>query len=342
MDELVVAYTGNLSRGGLRLRTEASPEPGKTVELRIELPDGLPEMQVPCTVVFVNPPARTGGKYDVGVKFIDPDQETKRRLEWYIVNSDPEPGQFGNRPYARRLDVLLVEDDPLQQQAIAEPFRARGDDVRLAADGLEGLSQCLQKTPDVVLSDVQMPKLDGWQLLRMIRARASLKHVPVLFLTTLQGEADRLLGYRLGVDDYLPKPHRPEELLARTDRAVARAGQLATSSFAEGLSALRGDLEQVSFTSVVAFLEMEQKSGILRVGPETNAFVAFRDGHPVAISVVGAPLDRSPEQLFFELLDLSEGRFEFTSRDVDDVDVFMTTVTALLLEHARREDEADR
>ncbi len=80
----------------------------------------------------------------------------------------------------------------------------------------------------------------------------------------------------------------------------------------------------------------------MRVGPEINAFVAFRDGHPVGISVVSAPLERTPAELFFQLLDLRQGRFEFTSHEVEDVDVFMTTVTALLLEHARRQDEAER
>jgi DNA-binding response OmpR family regulator/Tfp pilus assembly protein PilZ len=342
MDELIVAYSGNLSRGGMRLRTSSPLPVGSAVELTIELPDGLPELRVPCLVVFVKPPAEPGGKHDVGIKFVDPVDEARQRLEWYVLNSEPESGQFAGKPYARRLDIVVVEDDPLQREATAAPFRARGDQARLAADGLQGLAMCLQKAPDVVLSDVQMPKMDGWQLLRMVRARPALKHVPVIFLTTLQGDAERLLGYRLGVDDYLGKPHRPEELLARTDRAVTRAEQLAASATPEHESGLRGDLVQVSLASVLAFLEMEQKTGILRVGPVTNGFIAVRQGYPVVVRVIGAPADATAEDLVLGLLDLREGRFEFTSREVTDPDSVGTTVTGLLLEHARRHDEMTR
>ncbi len=342
MDDLIVAYSGNLSRGGMRLRTSSPLPVGSTVELQIELPDGLPELRVPCEVVFVKAPAEPGGKHDVGVKFVDADDEARQRLEWYVLNSEPEAGQFAGKPYARRLDIVVVEDDPLQREATAAPFRARGDQVRLAADGLEGLAMCLQKAPDAVLSDVQMPKMDGWQLLRMLRSRAALKHVPVLFLTTLQGDSERLLGYRLGVDDYLGKPHRPEELLARTDRAVTRAEQLTASGSREHESGLRGDLVQVSLASVLAFLELEHKTGILRVGPVKNGFIALRQGCPVVVKVVGAAAGASPEELLLGLLDLREGRFEFTSRDVTDPDSVGMTITGLLLEHARRHDEMNR
>ncbi|MFC1641089.1 TIGR02266 family protein [Myxococcota bacterium] len=341
MDEFVVAYTGNLSRGGIRLRTDSPLPIGSHVELRIELPDGLPEVTVPSTVVFVKPPQTSGGKHDVGVKFIDPDSETRRRLEWFILNSDPEPGQFGPSPHTRRLDLVIADDDPAQRKAAAAPFQARSDQVRLAADGLEAFSQCLQKTPDAVLTDVQMPKMDGWQLLRMLRARPNLSRIPVLFLTTLRGEQDRLLGYRMGVDDYLEKPPRAEELVVRVDRAVARAGQMADTVAQAEESALRGDLEQVSLASVLAFLEMEQKSGVLRTGPRVNATVALREGRPVSVLVSGFP-HSDPAEWLFRLLDLNEGRFEFVHGQVNEPDTVRWTVTALLLEHARRHDEAGR
>jgi uncharacterized protein (TIGR02266 family) len=341
MDELIVAYSGNLSRGGMRLRTDSPLDPGSKVELRIELLDGLPELRVPCVVVFVKPPAEPGGKHDLGIKFLDTDDEARRRLEWFVLNSEPEPGQFAGKPYARRLDVVVVEDDPLQRDATLAPFRERGDHVRAASDGLEGLALCLQQTPDVVLSDVQMPKMDGWQLLRMLRARPALKQVPVIFLTTLQGDSERLLGYRLGVDDYLGKPHRPEELLARTDRAVTRAQQSVASN-AERDSALKGDLEQVGLASVLAFLEMEQKTGVLRVGPVTNGLIALREGCPVAVKMFGAPADATAQELILGLLDVRQGRFEFTTREVTEPDTVGTSVTGLLLEHARRQDEKTR
>ena len=340
VDELVLAYSKNLSRGGLFLASKRLLERGSIVRLNIELPDGGPELTVPCKVVFVRSADSPDGKSaGMGVKFIDPDDVTRRRLEWFIVNCAPEPGQFGPDPQKRKLDIMIVEDDPLQSETTAAPFRNRGDTVRISQDGLQGLASCLERRPDVILSDVQMPKMDGWQFLRMVRSRPALATVPVLFLTTLSSEQDRLLGYRLGVDDYIAKPPKPSELVARVDRAVVRAEQQSAVAGPTGADALRGELEQVSIQSMLAFLEAEQRSGVLRIGPENNARIYIMAGRPVRVEVADAPEGRSARQLLFDLLDLHSGRFEFRHVQVGEPDEIQSTATALLLEHAKECDE---
>ena len=160
MDELVVAYSSNLSRGGLFLVTDRQPPPGSVVRLSIELPDGGPEIVVPCEVVFVrDADSETGAVAGMGLRFIDPDQVTRRRLEWFILHSAPEEHQFGAGPRASKLRILIVEDDPLQCEAAAAPFRERGDTLRVSQDGLDALASCLKQRPDVILSDVQMPRI---------------------------------------------------------------------------------------------------------------------------------------------------------------------------------------
>jgi uncharacterized protein (TIGR02266 family) len=335
LDELVVAYSKNLSRGGLFLTTSKLLPRGTVVQVKIQLPDDGPEITVPCEVAFTRDATQASGRGGMGVKFIDPDQMARRRLEWFILNSAPEAGQFGAEPRARKLDLVIVEDEPLQSEAAASPFRQRGDQVRICRDGLEALASCLDHPPDVILSDVQMPKLDGWQLLRMLRARPTLATVPVVFLTQLSGEQDRLRGYRLGVDDYVAKPYEPSELVARIDRAVVRAEHQAQPIQRPAQDALRGDLEQVSLPSLLSFLEAEQKSGVVRVGPVTNGRIYVSEGRPVRAEVYDDPAGTSSRELLFQLLGLSVGRFDFNAQRVSLPDEIGEATSELLRDYAR-------
>ncbi len=343
MDDLVIAFSKNLSRGGLFLATKKHLPQGSILRLNIELPDGGPEVTVPCEVAYVRSAEDAQGRSaGMGIKFIDPDEVALRRLEWFILNSAPEPGQFGADGRARPLVVLIVEDDRLQSEVTAAPFQQRGDEVRISRDGLDGLASALKSKPDVILSDVQMPKMDGWQLLRMIRSRPALAHVPFIFLTTLSGEEDRLRGYRLGVDDYLPKPFEPSELLVRADRAVVRAEQQAQVSHPPDAEALQGDLEQVSLQSMLAFLEVERKTGVLRVGPVTNGRITLQDGRPIGVEIHDSPGDSSPKDRLFTLLSLTVGRFDFHPEPVSGPDELGISSTALMLEYAKHCDDLDR
>lgn len=342
IDELVMAFTGDLSRGGMRLTSPRDVKIGSRVSVNVSLPDAGPEMTVLCEVVNVSP-HKSGEGFSVGVKFVDQNGEFQQRIEWFILNSEPVEQQFGQHPHRRRLRIVVADDDALQAQATARPFQDRGDQVFIAADGLEALGLCLKEKPDALLTDVHMPKMDGWQLLRMVRARPQLGGMPVLFLTTLASESDHLLGYRLGVDDYLAKPCAPSALLERIDRAALRATQ-ATKSTQGGAEpgALRGDLQLVGLASVLSFLELERKSGVVRVGPVTNGIIYLREGLPVHISVDGVSDDASPEERFMPLVSARSGRFEFRPGAVDRADTVKRSLGMLLLECARRADEAAR
>src|SRR5262249_14227382 len=154
---------------------------------------------------------------------------------------------------------------------------------RIAHDGIEALALCIKQPPDVILCDVQMPRMDGWQFLRVIRARAGLEKVPFLFLTTLGSEADRLKGYRLGVDGYIPKPYGPAEVVARADRAIARAERSGSSE--PESSILRGDLEQVGLGSLLSFLDLEKKTGVVRIAGREEARVYLRGGSVMRVEI---------------------------------------------------------
>ncbi len=121
--------------------------------------------------------------------------------------------------------VLIVDDDPWILRMVSTLLEKRGYAIATASDGEEGLMRADQMRPDLIITDVMMPKLDGWSLVRALRSRPELALVPVIFLTALGGEEDRIRGFRLGADDYLPKPFRFEELDLRVANALRKAKQ---------------------------------------------------------------------------------------------------------------------
>ena len=114
--------------------------------------------------------------------------------------------------------VLVVEDDEAIADVLRRSLRAEGHDVRSAADGVEALRASEEFAPDLVLLDLGLPRLDGMEVLRRLRAESD---VPVLILTARTATEDRVEGLDEGADDYLPKPFEREGLLART-RALLR------------------------------------------------------------------------------------------------------------------------
>jgi uncharacterized protein (TIGR02266 family) len=340
MDDLVIAYSKNLSKGGVFVRTDKLLPVDSRVRLLLELPDGGGEFSIDCRVAYVVEAAAPGAKAappGMGIQFLNPNDAARARVEAFIAGCAAEPPVLEARAPERPRKVLVVDDDARYGRAASEPFQARGDEVRVARDGIEALALCIQDPPEIILCDVQMPRMDGWQFLRVVRARPALAKVPFVFLTSLDGEVDRLRGYRLGVDDYIPKPYRPQEVLARADRAFARAAAAAAEVEAPSL---RGDLEQVSAGSVLSFLEMERRSGVLTLAGPPEARVLLRGGAPIGVAIVGRVA--SPRELFFEVLDRRTGPFAFVARDVAEPDLMNANITALLLEHARHTDEGTR
>jgi DNA-binding response OmpR family regulator len=212
--------------------------------------------------------------------------------------------------------------------------------VLSANDGLEGLGVAIRERPDVILTDVNMPRMDGWKLLRMVRSRPNLANTPVIFFTTLTDDAERLKGYRMGVDDYLGKPFQGAELVARVERLVVRNR---TPAGVQGNRALRGDLAQVALTSVLTLAEMERRTGgLLLMRADETINMLLRDGAVVRIELPSKHDHKQGIDRFLHALRWKEGQFELSTAEVDVADEIGLPTSFVLLENARREDEAER
>jgi DNA-binding NarL/FixJ family response regulator len=110
--------------------------------------------------------------------------------------------------------LLVVDDEPKLLRALAVDLKGEGYDVLTARSGGEALVMVAQKLPDLIVSDIRMPGMDGYELARRLRQNQSTALVPIVFLTAKDTTADRIEGFRTGIDAYLTKPFEPDELLA--------------------------------------------------------------------------------------------------------------------------------
>lgn len=125
--------------------------------------------------------------------------------------------------------VLLVDDDPHIRQLLVFAFGKAGIDTAEASDGEAALAQASRHPPDLVVLDINMPRMDGLEVCRRLRAESD---VPILFLSSRDEEVDRILGIELGADDYVVKPFSPREVVARAKAILRRTspGAAPTSS----------------------------------------------------------------------------------------------------------------
>ena len=116
--------------------------------------------------------------------------------------------------------VLVVDDEPIVREVVVKYLENEGFDTLEAEDGLEAQRLLEREVPSAIVLDVMMPRVDGLELCRWIRARSD---VPVIMLTALGEEADRIVGLELGADDYVTKPFSPRELAVRVKAVLRRA-----------------------------------------------------------------------------------------------------------------------
>ncbi len=120
-------------------------------------------------------------------------------------------------------DILVVDDDEIVARTIERSLRHPDFHVTVAHSGVEALQLARRQPPDLMILDVLMPGMDGYEVCRQVRADPLLHQLPILFLTARAKEEDRIEGFRAGADDYLPKPFNVEELVMRVKAILRRA-----------------------------------------------------------------------------------------------------------------------
>jgi phosphate regulon transcriptional regulator PhoB len=123
-----------------------------------------------------------------------------------------------------KMNVLIVEDEADILQLLKYNVESAGFEVSTAQDGYEALSLARRQLPDLVLLDLMIPGLDGFEVCRELKRNAETKHIPIIMLTAKGEEIDRIVGLELGADDYVVKPFSPRELTLRIRAVLRRSG----------------------------------------------------------------------------------------------------------------------
>jgi len=156
--------------------------------------------------------------------------------------------------------VLVVEDERSFVEALQIGLAREGFDVAVAVDGVEALEQFEAQQPDVVLLDVMLPRISGIDVCRQIR---KFSQVPIIMVTAKGGEIDTVVGLEVGADDYVTKPYRIRELVARIRAVLRRAdsdasGEIPTTALAVGEVALDPDEHRVTVNGDIVSLPLKE------------------------------------------------------------------------------------
>jgi uncharacterized protein (TIGR02266 family) len=236
--------------------------------------------------------------------------------------------------------VLLAEDESLMAQMMADMLAELPVQVSVAHNGREALMLVDKSLPDLVLLDCMMPELDGFEVAAALKANPATENIPIIFLTARGRVEDKVRGLELGAEDYLIKPVRREEMLARVRNVLRRFESRRTAVPAES-SLMRGRLEVMGLPNIVQVLETERRTGTLRLTHETRrGEIFFLEGR-VAYAVEGP---RQGEPAVYRMLAWDKGDFELeqTSGSGPIAAQIGRPNQSLIMEGMRRLDELPR
>ena len=219
-------------------------------------------------------------------------------------------------------------------------LKKAGYSVTTAMDGLDAVAKVEVSTPDLVLSDTRLPKLDGYALVRRLKDKPEWASIPVVFLTSQKSVEDKIRGLELGVEDYLTKPIFVRELLARVNLLLARRTQenIATRQ-TSGRTRFTGSIQDMAVVDLLQTFEVSRKSGVVHLSNgHQRAKIYFRDG-----KIVDAEVSHlRGEEAVYRTLIWNEAEFEVVFTSVKNDDVMNTSTQGILMEGMRRVDEWGR
>lgn len=326
----VIAETEDLSARGLFIRTEALLPIGETTDLEIELPNGS-VLKLRGRVAHMLTPiaAKAVGRHPgMGIELLGTETPDRIKLRSFI---DSLKTEITNPGLSTTTQLIVVEPAQGMRQRMSRALEAAGFKVSAVANATEALELCSVWRPDAIIAAAEGDQMTGVDLAYAMSEHSTLSDVP-LVLTGDESDLARLEAFRAGVRDYIPRPFLDEELVIRVHR-------VAVPIASGGAFGLRGSLVDIGLGTLLSLFEFERKSGILLVlrnGEIARVFVA--DGK--ILKVEASTGNGLPKERLMRLLDWRDGQFEFTPAAIGGRDELQVTITALLLEHARRADES--
>jgi DNA-binding response OmpR family regulator len=262
-----------------------------------------------------------------------------------IVSVDPPalPGASDALPSFEALpdmvkDVLVVDDNGAFRRFLRSMLERQGFTVHEAADGEAALELAVNKRPWLIITDVNMPGMDGFELCRRVRSQTMIRQTPLLFLSGWDDYRRRYQGMELGADDFVSKGTPIRELLIRIQLILRRYTDLQARSRRD--AGMQGQLQVIGAPGILQMCHLGRLTGVLTAYESARKLVVgFRDGEIVSAI---APDGQTGEPALFEFLAWDRGQFEFVLGDPGPGQGVGETFDQVVLEGCRRLDEQRR
>ena len=242
---------------------------------------------------------------------------------------------------AGKRSVLVVDDSLTIRTLLKDELEKAGYLVAEAQDGEVALAVALEKRPDLIIADINMPRVDGWEFCWNLRKRDELRDTPFIFLTDRYGVSDRVRGLSIGAEDYITKPFDVSDLLDRMEQVFEKAEEEdegpPTVKMPE--ASLMGRVQQFPLPDVLQNIHRQGQSGTLEVRKGLQSGRIFiRKGE-----AVGAELGpHSGKKAFFRVIGWTDGYFEFREGDPGVEMSLGESTIHLILDGVKQLDEIKR
>ena len=233
------------------------------------------------------------------------------------------------RPKTPGRRLLAVDDNRLILTVIRDYFVREGWDVTTAENVATARAALAATAPDVIVSDILMPEIDGWTFFEDVRKREETASVPFVFLTVERELPQRLRGLHLGADDYMTKPFAVEELHARIERVLARCAALKSATGDRIESLLAGTVEHLAIPDLLQILALNGKDGTVRLfRPGDEGRIEFVGGRIVDAQAGGAHGSKA----LFRMLSWADATFRVMARQgaIAEPTIAVATATVLM------------
>lgn len=233
--------------------------------------------------------------------------------------------------------ILIVDDNPHISKLLTMNLEKEGFRVIHAVNGEEGFEKAKKEKPDLIISDVMMPKLDGISLCQKIRTETDVSMVPFMFLTSIDADVTQKRGFRAGADQYLVKSEINREVLLAKVRDMLKHVNKINEIDAPQRGTFSGELSELSLIEILQLLYINKKSGKLTIRRQyyPDALIILREGE-----IIRAELgDDMDEKAMFILSVWKRGEFTFTQTDTSgEKQTIKTPTMNIILESCRLQE----
>lgn len=230
--------------------------------------------------------------------------------------------------------ILVVDDSMTIRRLLKGELTKRGYEVISAENGADGLKTAVEMKPDIIISDINMPQMDGWEFCWRVRKNQDIRYIPFIFLTDRDEISDRVRGLEIGAEDYITKPFQIQDLVDRMETVIHR--RKTTEKVPRLESSLMGQLNQFNLPDLLQNINMLSKSGALEIKRDIIAKIFVQKGEVINATLGDA---MSGRKAFYRVLTWKDGYFEFKEFVPKVEKAFAENTIKLILNGLKQADE---